>query len=132
MAEEGSCYADEMCIDGVFEKQGYPQLASCVLEDDFEENDDDEFEEEILRTGHTARVTVTSLDGRAPVRMRKLDIAAARRGGPNRGTWQKACVGCFALEMDSLAPNTDSLKVEASLMTVGAMAGILWVAVLSG
>ena len=46
----------------------------------------------------------------------------------------KKCTHCMDLTSNPLAPGTDSLKMEASLMTVGVAAAtaVLWVAILSG
>ena len=134
LAEEGSCWDDEICIDGIFADQGYPALASCVLEEDYNHNEDEDIEEEL--EGRGAQITVTALDGRAPMRMRNLEIEAARRGNRYGGSGRletiRECGDCFQLKTKALAAGTTHLKMEATAMTAGAMAGILWVTVLSG
>ena len=131
LAEDGECYPDEICIDGIFKDRGYPSLASCVTEEDFV--DDEDITEDL--GGLNARVTVTALDAREPVRMRNLEIKAARgRGSSSRAgsSSRQHCGQCSDLSAGPLAADVDSLKVEASLMTAGAMAGVIFIALASG
>ena len=44
----------------------------------------------------------------------------------------KKCRDCTEIRTDPLAPGTDSLKVQATLLTAGAVAGVLWLTLLSG
>ena len=128
LAEEGSCWEDEVCVDGIFAQKGYPALASCVLEEDYKEEDDEDASQRL--GGSSAQITVTALDHRVPVKMRQLGIEAAKRGNRNAGSSSmetiKECVDCFQLTTDALAPDTDTLKIEASVMTAGALTGVIW------
>ena len=44
----------------------------------------------------------------------------------------KRCRNCMELRTDVLEPGTNSLKVQATLLTTGAAAGILWLGLMSG
>ncbi len=128
--EEGECFSDEICMDGIFKDRGYPALASCVTEEDFVEDEN----EDLDLGGLNAKITVTNLGSRRPVTMRKMEIKAA---GPDSSasssrTNHKTCGSCSDLAAGPLTPDVESLKVEASLMTAGAVAGILWIALASG
>ena len=103
-------------------------LASCVLEEDYVENDDDGTIDGI--EGKAARITVTALDENAPARMRQLSVETAKRGSGGAGSSNletiKECVDCSQLKTDALKLDTNFLKVEASAMMTGAMAGVIW------
>lgn len=45
---------------------------------------------------------------------------------------ESKCRDCMNLGADSFADNTKALKVQATLLTAGATAGIFWLSVLSG
>ena len=62
----------------------------------------------------------------------QVDTWAGQGDAAGGQTQIKKCRDCNEIQTDVLAPGTDSLKVEATLLTAGAMAGVLWLTLLSG
>ena len=119
---------------------GSQQIASCVhnsLFDDYMMDKDGMIKGMLHGTlfdVQKAYAVISNEEKSAAIPSKKLDIgawnSAARRG---KGTVQrKSCMNCLDLETDLLRPNTDSLRVEATLMSTGAVAGILWLAMGAG
>ena len=84
----------------------------------------------------SATVSVSQVDGQTPIEADTLKLAAwngadgqAQEAGPLQS---HKCRDCTDLEVAKIAPDTDHLKLEAKMLTAGAMAGILWIAVMSG
>ena len=109
-------------------------LASCVRDENYQYVEDDDDVEALA--GQRAQITITALDESVPERMQQLGIGAAGRpdryGGSGELGTIKECVQCSELMTDTFAPDTQSLKIEASVMTAGAMAGIFWITLASG
>lgn len=130
----GSCWADEQeyCVDSLFKDKGWPQLASCVRDDGFEVDEDGSLEEEL--GGAKVRMTVTNRDSRMPKTMKKLQIKAGRDQGEGSSgsSNQRACEKCSDIAAGPFPSDTESLKVEATLMTGAAMTGVLLIALASG
>lgn len=79
--------------------------------------------------GITMYTAVSEEDQCTPLPLDKLNVAAL---AGNTNVQNKTCVDCVDMSTDRFGPKTDSLKVQATLLTTGAMAGILWLGFLSG
>ena len=75
------------------------------------------------------RAVVSDLEGAAPTELDTLEIEAGKQGVEVE---KEVCRDCLDLGTGALPQGTDSLKVEARLLTTGAVAGVLWLAVMSG
>ena len=77
----------------------------------------------------TMYAAVSEDDRSTPLPLDKLNVAALAE---NINVQNKTCIDCVDMSTDTFGPKTDSLKVEATLLTTSAMAGILWLGFLSG
>ena len=88
------------------------------------------------KSSSSASIAVSQVDGETPIEADTLELAAwngnegeiSGAGGPQ----SHKCRDCTDLEVAKLPSDTEHLKLEASMLTAGAMAGILWIAVMSG
>ena len=90
--------------------------------------------------GAMASVVVSKGDGLTPVEVKMFDVEArisadGAGGASDTGEkrWQsKKCTDCLDLETDAFAKGTDLLRMQTTLLTTGAVAGILWLLITSG
>ena len=87
-------------------------------------------------TSSGATISVSQVDGQTPINADTLNLAA---WNGDRGQVEEAgapqshkCRDCTDLEVARLASDTNHLKLEARMLMTGTMAGILWIAILSG
>lgn len=134
---KGECQPTEFCVD----RFGDKQIASCVhtsLFDDFQFEKDGTIKgmlnQEIFDVGQAWAAISNKDPENAAVTARKLRIGAWNSASmAMKGKMQsKSCVNCMELETDLLKPDTDSLRLEATLMSAGAIGGILWLALGAG
>ena len=133
---QGSCEPMELCMDGFGDKQ----MASCVHTSIFDDYmmDKDGMVKGMLNGEifdvAKAWAAMSKSDKKTPLKSKTLGIGAwnsASRGG--KGNVQsKKCRNCADLETDVLRPDTDSLRLEATLMSTSAIGGILWLALGAG
>ena len=131
---DGRCGPLEICITNKM-----PRLvASCVdsgLFDEFTLGKDGIFRP--MLGGVTFNLeglqlysSVSESDEGTSVEVDKLTVQAL---AGNENVQTKKCRDCTDLEMDVFGPKTDSLKIEAQLLTTGAAAAsILWLGFMSG
>ena len=134
----GHCQDDEICVTG----RAPRLMASCVkawLFDDYHIDKDGKVQPmlngEIFSLDKlTIYAAVSEEDASTAVEVSSMNVNAwNRQERVDNGTVQaKKCRGCSELQTDVLEPKTDSLKVEATLMTAGAMAGIVWLSLMTG
>ena len=132
----GRCEPNEICVDGFGDKQ----IASCVhssLFDDYTIDKDGMIkgmlQGEVFDVAK-AWAAVTDKAQTKTLSSKRLGIGAWNSASMNgRGrVKRKGCRECVELETDVLPPDVDSLRVESTLMSTGAIAGILWLALGSG
>jgi hypothetical protein len=80
--------------------------------------------------GHQAAYMVVSKDdGSTPTEVDAFDIDA----WPEVGSMQRQeCRDCMNIETEALGSDINALKAEVRLLTTGAAAGILWMALIAG
>lgn len=136
----GECEETDLCVDTTIVKH----LATCVKKSFFDDGDDG------LRTDKGGRVrgmrdgryfdvaeahaAITGTDQKTPMESKSMDISAWKSSAAlsKASVQTKKCRNCVELETDKLKPNIDSLKVEATLLSAGAVTGILWLSLISG
>lgn len=79
----------------------------------------------------TASMVLSNKNGTAPIEVDTFATDAGVTGGQVPMQSDK-CRDCMDLETKPFQPETDSLKTEVKLLTTGAAAGILWLAIMSG
>ena len=77
---------------------------------------------------------VSQTDATTPIEVDTFNVDTWATGlvAATGGVHTKKCRECMNIKTDALEPKTDSLKVEATLLTAGGAAGILWLALMSG
>jgi len=106
---------DEICIDGIHVKRGWPALASCVRTESFEKDDGQGVEGEGGLRRRVARAVVSAVDGTMPLGVRglKVDAGVSEKKVKEDETAQvqrKTCTDCCELKTQKLAPEADFLK----------------------
>ncbi len=79
-------------------------------------------------------MVVSKPDLNTPLEVDKFNVEAEVIGNDDikdSGALDK-CRDCMELETQQFKKGTESLKAEARLLTTGVMAGVLWLAVMSG
>ena len=142
----GRCSDEEICIDGKGRgKRRGGRMAYCVGKHYFMQSilqsQYAHVEPRMNLEGMEAVALLSQMDGATPVEVDTLYIEAGSSAGNGQVTADglavvpgqtKKCRDCFKLDTDVFAPKTDFLKTKASLLTTGAAAGIMWLAVMSG
>ncbi len=138
----GHCDDEEICLD-VRSKNPHQKIASCNRVEIFEEWDytkDGKFQPivngEVFEPFVSMYGVVSQIDRRTPMEVDKLEMDTwSSDEDTGQGDVQtKSCRGCVNVQTDVLAPQTDSLKVEARLLsgvTAAATAGILWLTIVT-
>ena len=137
----GHCAADEICVDGFGEQEfGEPQsgsgsrtaMASCVRTEYFIKyiNWGKNEQGDLALEGTSANLVASQLDLQTPMEVDTFKIDADISNHTS-GT-EKKFRDCMKLRTDRFGPDTEGLKIETTLLSAGAMAGILWIALLSG
>ena len=132
----GHCKPMEVCVDGFASKR----IASCVhnsLFDDYMIDKDGNIKGmlsgEIFDVSK-AYAVLSKKDLSTPMETDSMGIGSwVASSSLAKGSVQtKTCRDCVELETDTLQPTPDSFKLEATLLSTGAMAGILWLFLASG
>ena len=132
----GRCNGDEICVNGLDRQHGQRSPASCVRTDYFTRMISNSGKPAGERAplsdleGKRAQMVVSKLDGTTPLEVDRFDVKTFNATGNTVQT--KECHDCLQLKTDTFGPDTNSLKAEATMLTTGAVAGILWLAVMSG
>ena len=79
-------------------------------------------------------MVMSGVDGATPIEADTFDIMSwiDEVIDPDKSMKENKCRDCMSLKADRLAADTKALKAEATLLTTGAMAGILWLGFMSG
>ena len=138
LGEVGYCQEDEICMNGLWRRTGFSAVARCVKKDDFKMIFGDGADSHVALGNRLASMVLSRYDGLTPLGVGSMEAAYAESGpvDPSKSESfeekpDSACKGCFELSTPKSAPETDNLKIEASLITAGALGGVLWLA-LSG
>ena len=76
------------------------------------------------------RMIASKEDGSTPQEVDMFSLVAMDSGG--QAVQSNRCQDCLELKSDILTLKIDELKTETMLLTAGTVAGILWLAILSG
>ena len=147
MRRDGHCSSDEVCInggslaEGGFEDHVGLKYAYCVKRIAFysvsaksplglklnKQNLVNDLE------GKRLSMIVSKKDMSTPLEMDTLnvEVEGAGSGSGEAGGIDK-CRDCMDLETEQFRKGTDSLKAQARMLTTGAVAGVLWLALMSG
>jgi len=133
---KGQCDSSELCVDGF----GSRTIASCVhagLFDDFTLDKNGRIKGMVngeVFDVSKAHAALTGSDQFTPLETKAMDIGAWINSASlaKDSVQTKKCRNCVELGTDMLQPAPDSLKVEATLLTAGAVAGVLWLVLSSG
>ena len=134
----GRCEDDELCV----QINSPNVMAACVktwLFDDFQIDKDGTVKGMLggsvfsLDDMHLY-AAVSKSDATTAMELSKLEIDASNTPEPiEKAAPQRfRCRNCVDLNTGTLKANTNELKVQATLLTSGAMAGILWLGLMSG
>ena len=136
----GHCNNDEICVDGLGRgggsRYGPHSVASCVSTQYFVRmirnagKPTGERQPLLDLGGKQARMVASKADGTTPLEVDTFGVVAVDAMG--EAVQSNKCRDCMELKTDKFEPKTDGLKAQATLLTTGAVAGILWLAVLSG
>ena len=77
----------------------------------------------------SAYLVISQSDGTTPTEVDTFNIDTWLEDGETRS---QKCRDCMDLQTSAIAPDLKALKAEARLLTTGAAAGILWLALMSG
>lgn len=82
--------------------------------------------------GKQASIVISNADETTPLGVRSMEVDTAV--GESTTLIEKTCRDCLELRTKNLAPDTNRLNVEATLIATGTgvAAGVIWVALLSG
>lgn len=140
-ARDGHCADHEICVPGPEPTRAKPsrRIAKCVSTQSFvnlinwaNNNNDQQLLQPGLNFEGMSVSTVLSLqDETTPTEVDAFQIEAQSIAGAPH-VQKKSCRDCMELTSDQLGSGTGGLKVKATLLTTGGMAGLLWLAVLSG
>ena len=82
----------------------------------------------------SAYMVMSNLDGATPMEVDTFDIMLWIDDilDADGDVKENKCRDCMNLKASNFAANTKALKAQATLLTAGAMAGVLWFGLLSG
>ena len=137
------CSSDEICINGANPGYDYAGLkyAYCVKRQAFQaipakpplglNLNKNKLKEEF--NGKRLSMVVSKDDMSTPLEMDTLNVEAEVMGSESGETGGiDKCRDCIELETEQFRKGTESLKAQARMLTTGAVAGVLWMALLSG
>ena len=143
----GHCRDDEICVNGLGPTKSTSghRMATCVGVEYFTRmisyNQGNKSRQKTELEGSRASMVVSQPDGNTPLEVDTFAVepiaAADHLGADGEGaatvhSLQSKCRDCVELETQQFAKGTEGLRAQATLLTTGAAAGILWLAVLSG
>ena len=130
---DGHCNEDEICVQGlgVARSSTGRRMASCVRTEFFVKYIKwGENEQSVDLAGKMASMVMSQSDGTTPVEVDTFEADGQTSGSGPAQTSQ--CRDCMELKTDKFGANTESLNLQTRLLTVGGMAGVLWLAIASG
>ena len=130
----GHCAENEICVPGrgAATSRSGRLVASCVSTQLFVEyaSWDNQGQQGLDLGGMSASMVLSQLDGSTPKEVDAFQIDGAANTGNH--LQKKSCRDCMELTSGEFGSGTESLDVEATLLTTGALAGLLWLAITSG
>ena len=148
--KHGHCRDDEICVSGLGAEKAASghRIASCVKLEFFihmAKNVLDGANKTKLKTsleGRTASMMISKPDGNTAIEVDTFAvnpiIATDYVNDPDAEgltavhSRQAKCRDCVELETQQFEKGTEGLRAQATLLTTGAAAGIMWLALLSG
>ena len=130
----GHCADNEICVDGLGARKSTSgrRMASCVSTDSFIKlikwGDNDE--RTLSLEGRKASMVASGLDESTPLEVDTFEVDTETTASSNNQN--SKCRDCVRLETDEFEATTEGLKVQTTLLTTGAVAGVLWLAIMSG
>ena len=131
----GHCEDREICVDapGLNAYRQSANVARCVSQEDYvfvnRSTSGTGSHPVVSFAGKRATMMLSESDGKIP---REVDMFVIKAEAVGSVEQKKRCRDCIELQTDTLAPNIQLLKTETRLLTTGAVAGILWLALMSG
>ena len=131
---DGHCEDHEICVPGLGagRSRSGRRMASCVRTEYFVNyiSWGDHRQQGLHLGGTQASVVVSQPDETTPMEVAafRVDAETTSMSSVQKNT----CRDCLELETDQFRPRTEGLKVQTTLLTTGAMAGVLWLAIISG
>ena len=136
----GHCNDDEICVDGLGRgggsRHGQHSVASCISKRYFVRmignagktaGERDSLSD---LAGKQVRMMASKADGITPMEVDTFNFVAEDATG--QVVQSNECQDCMELKTDTLGPKIDGLRMETRLLTAGTVAGVLWLAILSG
>lgn len=80
--------------------------------------------------GKRLSMVASKIDERTPLQVDTFGVVS--RGVSGKGGGIDKCRDCMELETEQFRKGTESLRAEARMLTTGAVAGVLWLALMSG
>lgn len=87
-------------------------------------------QKEIDLEGMSASMMLSQRDASTAMEADAFNLNVETNADTN--TQKRLCRDCMELTSDPIGADTDALTVEVTLLTTGAMAGVLWLAIASG
>lgn len=145
----GHCRDNEICVDGLGADRSLSGhlVASCVSTEHFVRmvgygsNSGNKTGLRTSLVGGKANMMISEPDGTTPVEVDTLliePVIATDHSGPTperltaAHSAQSKCRDCVDLRTEQFEKGTEGLRTQATLLTTGAAAGIMWLALLSG
>ena len=129
---DGHCDRDEICVDGLGIEASMrgKRMASCVHTEYFINyiSWGNDRQQDLDLEGKMASMVVSQEDGTTPIEVDTLEADAETAGAVQTSR----CRDCVDLKTDFFEANTNNLRFQTKLLTAGAMAGVLWLAIASG
>ena len=131
---DGHCAEGEICVPGIGagKSRSGRRMASCVRSEYFIKyiNWGDNHEGGMALEGMAASLVASQLDGKTPFEVDSFEVDTETTA--DSSGQKKKCRDCVELETDKFEATTEGLKIQTTLLTTGAMAGVLWLAIMSG
>lgn len=142
--KQGFCNEGEICVNGLPGSGNTPRVAHCFEQDDFEPIPDYNTPEgkarleQFLRNAKASAV-VSRTDRSTVMTVESLEIdagiaGAGKVGGQVGPTSQSKCTDCVDVATGKMREGTDflSMDVKVNVVAAAAVAGIVWLTILSG
>ena len=127
---DGHCHKNEICVPGLGMEVSGKRMASCVPTEYFVKYinwGNNHRQEGFDLEGKIASMVVSQQDETTPMEVDTLAVDTKTNGvGQNR------CRDCVELKTVPFEADTNNLRFQTKLLTVGTMAGVLWLAIASG
>ena len=135
----GDCHDDEICVNGMgdneLRRNAPVPVAHCVKSEAYTKLARNSDPQDLGQyTDSNLDLTLSKTDQKTLLKAESIDTEAGSSalGGTKGSTKSNSCSECLDLRTDKLPPQTDFLDAEVKLLTAGAVAGMMWLTILSG